>query len=289
MKARAIFLILIATISLSFKSDKPAYQLFDDEGKKVKFEKMAKKLAEADIVFFGELHNNPISHWLQLELTKTLHDSMKDKLVLGAEMFETDNQLILDEYLQGLISEKKFEAEARLWPNYDTDYKPLVNFAKENELQFVASNIPRRYASVVFKKGFEGLEELSDEAKKYVAPSPIAYDPELPCYKSMMAMGGMGGGHATQNFPKAQAIKDATMAHSILKYWEDGKLFLHYNGAYHSDNFESIVWYLKQAKPELNIMTITTVQQAEVDKLLDENKGTANYVVCVPENMTTTY
>lgn len=81
----------------------------------------------------------------------------KDNLILGAEMFESDNQVILNEYLAGLISQSSFENEARLWPNYKTDYKPLVEFAKTNKLQFVASNVPRRYASLVNSKGFEDL------------------------------------------------------------------------------------------------------------------------------------
>jgi len=106
---------------------------------------MLKEAADADIVLFGELHDNPISHWLQLELTKDLYDLKKDKLVLGAEMFESDNQVILDEYLSGKILQSSFESEARLWSNYKTDYKPLVEFARINKLKFVASNIPRRY------------------------------------------------------------------------------------------------------------------------------------------------
>ncbi|MEA3445232.1 MAG: ChaN family lipoprotein [Bacteroidota bacterium] len=290
MKTKATIIILIAFISFAFKSDKPAYRIFSVDGKNVKYERMLKKLQKADVVLFGELHNNPISHWLQIELTKSLYDVKKEQLVLGAEMFETDNQLILDEYLSGLISENKFETEARIWPNYKTDYKPLVSFAKENNLQFVAANVPRRYASLVFKNGFEGLEKLSNEAKNFIPELPIKYNPELECYKSMMNMGGGGmSAHKTSNFPKAQAIKDATMAGSILKYWKKGQLFLHYNGAYHSNNYESMVWYLKQANPNLKVMTISTVEQDELKTLSEESKGVADFIICVHSSMTKTH
>ena len=94
-------------------------------------------------------------------------------ITLGAEMFEADNQLILNEYLSGHISEKSFKKEARLWPNYSTDYAPLVDFAKDSNLIFVATNIPRRYASVVYKRGFQGLDELDAQAKLYIAPLPV--------------------------------------------------------------------------------------------------------------------
>ena len=136
----------------------------------MKYEKMLKQIEDADIVLFGESHDNPISHWLQLELTKDLYNLKKDKLVLGAEMFESDNQVILNEYLEDKISLRSFESEARLWPNYKTDYKPLVEFAKTNNLTFVASNVPRRYASMVNSKGFEGPEELSDERTDQLRP-----------------------------------------------------------------------------------------------------------------------
>jgi len=282
-----IGLVVLFFVFSAFKADKPAYYLFNKAGKDIKYEKMLKEAEDADIVLFGESHDNPISHWLQLELTKDLYDLKKDNLLLGAEMFESDNQVILDEYLDSLISTTSFESNARLWPNYKTDYKPLVEFAKKNKLKFVASNVPRRYASLVNSKGFEGLDELSDEAKAFLPSLPIKYDAELNCYKSMMEMEGMGS-HVTPNFPKAQAIKDATMAHFILKNWSKGQLLIHYHGSYHSENYESIYWYLKQANPDLKIVTIHTVSQNDISELTKENTGKADFTICVDEDMTKT-
>jgi uncharacterized iron-regulated protein len=287
MKRVQILLIGLFFVFVAFKSDKPAYFLFNKDGKDIKYEKMMKQMEEADIVLFGESHDNPIAHWLELEVTKDLYEMKKENLVLGAEMFESDNQVILSEYLDSLITQSSFESEARLWPNYKTDYKPLVEFANKNNIPFVATNVPRRYAALVNKKGFEGLEELSDEAKAFIPPLPIKYDPELNCYKSMMEMPGMAS-HVTPNFPKAQAIKDATMAYFILKNWEKGKTLLHYHGSYHSENYESIYWYLKQANPDLNIVTIHTVSQNHVTKLEEENTGLADFTICVDEDMTKT-
>jgi len=288
MKKYSIVLLALFFVFTAFKTKKPAYLLFNEKGKKVKYEKMLDQVKDADIVLFGELHNNPIAHWLQFELTKDLHELKGANLVLGAEMFESDNQLILDEYFSGLISQTRFEAEVRLWNNYKTDYKPLVEFARKNELRFAATNVPRRYASLVNSKGFEGLEELSNEAKAFLPPLPVPYDPELPAYKNMLNMEGMGS-HVNENFPKAQAIKDATMAHFILENWSPGKLLIHYHGAYHSDNFESIYWYLKQHNPDLNIVTITTVSQENISELTEKNTGKAHFTICVDENMTATF
>lgn len=288
MKRTTILLIITFFISTAFKSDKPAYRFFNEKGKKEKYKKVLKAALNSDVVFFGEQHNNPVCHWMQYELTKDLYNEKDSLLIMGAEMFETDNQLLLDEYLSGLIKQSNFEKEAKLWNNYKTDYKPLVEFAKANELTFIATNVPRRYSAMVNKGGFEALDSLSPEAKKLLPPLPVVYDPELDGYKKMIEMMG-GMGHASDNLPKAQALKDATMAHNILKNLDEGKLFIHYNGAYHSKNFEGIVWYLLQEKPDLEILTITNEEQPQIDSLQSTNEGIANYILVTPESMTKTY
>ncbi len=291
MNRTTILLSLAAMLTLAFRSDKPAYLIYDNEGKNMKYEKMIEKVSTADVVFFGELHDNPISHWLELEVTAGLHRVAGHNLVIGAEMFEADNQLLLDEYLGSKYQADKFEAEAKLWKNYKTDYKPLVEFAKKNGLPFIATNIPRRYASMVSRGGFEVLDSLSAEAQRYIAPLPVSYDPELKCYKDMLSMPGMPGmgGKQNLNFPKAQAIKDATMAHFIEVNLAEGKRFIHYNGAYHSDNYQGIVHYLKLYKPGVKVATITTVLQDDISSLAEENKGLADFIVTVPQTMTRTY
>ena len=288
MIKRAFILLAVAFILVAFKNDKPAYQIFNSVGENIKYSKMLDVIQNADVIFFGELHNNPICHWLQIELTKELFESKNGNLVLGGEMFEADNQLILNEYIEGKISDKSFKKEARLWSNYKTDYAPLVEFAKENQLKFIATNIPRRYASVVYKKGFEGLEDLSAEAKSYIAPLPVEYDPELEGYQAMLEDMKMMA-HVNENLPKSQAIKDATMAYSIAEAIENDKLFIHYNGTYHSNNHEGIIWYLEKYKPGLNIVTIASVEQEEIENLGEENENLADYIVVITESMTKTY
>ena len=279
-----IFALTVLFSLTTAAQQKPAYVLYDAKGRKAGFDKMIRILAEKDVVLFGEFHNNPITHWLQLEVTQALKE--KKELVLGAEMFEQDNQPQLDQYLQGKLSAKGLDSSARLWRNYPTDYAPLVNFAKEKQIPFAATNIPRKYASLVARGGFEALDTLSPKEKTWMAPLPIAYDAELPGYKKMIEM---MGGHGGPNLPKAQAIKDATMAHFILKYLAPGSTLIHYNGSYHSDNFDGINWYLKKQRPDLKIGTISTISQKDVSKLLEENKGKADFIICVVENMTTTY
>jgi uncharacterized iron-regulated protein len=292
MKLSAILLILTISIQ-AFSQDEAAYKVFTGEGRRADYEDILKAATKSDIVFFGELHDNPIAHWMELELTKSLFAVKGKDLLLAVEMFEKDNQIIIDEYFAGTIKETSFESESRLWKNYATDYKPLLNFAKENGLKFIASNIPRRYASVVSSGGFEALQSIPSEELKYIAPLPIEYDPDLACYKDMLSMGssigGMTGGKVSENLPKAQAIKDATMANSIIKYWQKGQTLIHFNGSYHSDRHMGILWYLNKYNPSIKVTTITTVTQDNIEKMSDENKGQADFVIVIPSSMTRTY
>ena len=281
---KTILFNLIFIFALS--SQDKAFQLYDDEGNEIKYKKLIKDLSKADVVLFGENHNDPISHWLQLEVTKSLYSKHKKNLMLGAEMVESDNQLQLNEYLSGFIREKDFEKESKIWVNHKTDYRPLLNFAKENGVHFVATNIPRRLANLVYRHGVDTLLYLTAESKRFIAPLPILYDTSLHCYKEISAM---ANGHGGDNFPKAQAIKDATMAYFIHKNMIKKTKFLHYNGSYHSRFHESIVWYLLQLDNSLNILTIESVDQEDISHFDQELIGNADFFIVVDEDMCKTH
>lgn len=286
MKKFLLSIPAVLMVSLAFKSDKAAFELYDIKGKPATYAALLAEAKKSDIVLFGELHDNPICHWLQKELTADLYAEKKENLVLGAEMFEADDQITINEYLSGKISEKTFKDEAKLWNNFATDYKPLLDFAKTNKLNFVAANIPRRYANMVYLKGEKSLDSIDADAKKWIAPFPIKYDGNLKCYKDIFES---AGGHGGENLPKSQAYKDATMAHFILKNWSKGKTFIHYNGAYHSNHHQGIEWYLKQANPSLKVMVIASTEQKDISKLEDKEIGIGDYVIVTPANMTKTY
>ncbi|MFI8378959.1 ChaN family lipoprotein [Leeuwenhoekiella sp. NPDC079379] len=278
------FLILLNS-KTAHSQDKPAYQLFDADGKKVSYRVMLDSLKnEKDIILFGEMHDNPIVHWLELEVTKDLTETKN--LILGAEMIETDNQDEINSYLKDSISFKEFATSARLWVNHKTDYQPLIDFAKANKLRFIGTNIPRKYASMVYKQGFEVLDSLPPIKKRFIAPLPILFEPNLPRYKEIL---NMMGDHGSPQLVMAQAIKDATMAHFILNNLEKEHLFIHYNGSYHSDFHEGILWYLKQQAPQLKYTTITSVSQEKLDTLEVNYLNQADFIIVIDADMTTTY
>jgi uncharacterized iron-regulated protein len=236
-------------------------------------------------VFFGEFHDNPISHWLQFELMLDLFAQHQSNLVLSFEMFEQDQQAILNDYLNGKLSDKQFKDSCRLWPNYETDYKPLLDFAKEKQLKVIAANIQRKYASLLFKKGRAALDTLSPLIKSQMAAVDFPVDTTLSQYQVVKEMGAQMGA----NMVEAQAIKDATMAKFILAAMKNETRILHFNGAFHTDFKQGILWYIWKEKPEAKIMTISTVTQSNIYKLEKENSGKADFIICVPETMARTH
>ncbi|MEI7490188.1 MAG: ChaN family lipoprotein [Bacteroidota bacterium] len=289
-----ICIILAGYLSTGFRSDKPAYKVFTSKGKQSDYSDVIKTASSSDIIFFGEMHDNPICHWLELQLAKDLSDVKGKTLVLGAEMFEADNQLLLNEYVtRQIIRKKDFDAEAKLWQNYKTDYSPLVEFARDNGIRFIATSIPRRFAALVNLKGFDGFNNIMANERGLIAPLPIPYDSSLSCYKNISAA-MQGAPHMGDNIAKAQAMKDATMAHFLLKnFLIDSTIFLHFNGSYHSENHEGIVWmvqqYIRRGSTSPKILTIGCVEQEDLGDLEKSNEGKADFIIVIPSDMTKTY
>ena len=276
-----LFILSIFLCAEGFSQE--AFAFFTQNGKRTSYRKLLRKSKKADIVLFGEYHNNPIAHWLEVKLTKDLLG--KRSLILGAEMFERDNQDALDGYLEGTIDQKGLDSLARLWKNYKTDYKPWVDLAKREKLPIVATNIPRKYANLVYKKGLQALDTLPSAERKWIVSLPFPYDGNLSQYEKMKKMAR----HNPENLPMAQAIKDATMAESIETHYKKGSLFLHLNGSYHSDFFQGIYWYLRSRNPTLKILTISTLSQSNLKKLPSETYGQADFILVVDEDMTGSY
>ncbi len=206
-------------------------------------------------------------------------------------MFERDNQRQLNQYLNGKFDAKMLKDSARLWSNYATDYKPLVDFAKNKKLNFIATNIPRRYASQTAKEGIESLHKLSDQEKTYIAQLPIKVTLDTPGYPEMKAMmGDHAEGTKVMNFISAQAVKDATMAESILKNIQAGKTFIHYNGNYHSKEFGGTYWYIKQKNPNLKIAVISVFESEDPELRIPSKDYTpTEFNLVIPSDMTKTF
>jgi len=265
--------VICFTLTLEAQNDALS-QWYGSTGKKTDFSKVLKSCQEADIVLFGELHNNAVAHWYQLQVFRGLYTQYPGKVKLGMEMLETHQQAAVDSFLRGLLRSETFLKSHNFWPNHKTDYQPLLEDALKKSIPVIATNVPRKYARLVSKAGMQGLDTLNANDKRLLCPLPYAVDTTLNCYRNLLSM-GHGSQASGYQFASAQALKDATMAYFILQNFTEGEKFLHLNGAYHSDYFESIVWYLKKEKPNLKVVVLSTneTEGLKAPNLNERKKG----------------
>jgi uncharacterized iron-regulated protein len=285
-RIKVAFLILFF-ISPAVIWSQVAYSLFNKKGKEVSTEKMLKEIANADVIIFGELHNNPICHWMEIEILRALSYG-DNKCVMGMEMFERDQQTVLNELMDGVFPLKRLDQYTRTWPNYATDYQPLLEIALERGVPIVATNIPRQYASFVFKHGIDSLKTL-DIASHLIPQLDFSVDTTLSSYAEVLSMGNNMPGHGSKNFLYAQAIKDVSMAERLLEEKRSDVQLYHINGSFHSKNQEGICHYLLKKAPELKIVTI---QSREVDnpaEFQQQNDDKASFYLQINPLMTKSY
>src|SRR5947209_6451424 len=188
------------------------YRAFDSKGTPVKLQDIADALDGADVLIIGETHDDPTAHLIEAEMLRRADErfsqaqAKKRPVALSLEMFERDVQTVLDEYLAGLISERHFLLSSRPWGNYSSDYRPLVEYAREHHAPVIAANAPARYVSRVSTNGPDSLNVLSKEAKSWLPPLPFPSASEAYAAKFNSFMQGAMPGPQTSmpSTPNAQ-------------------------------------------------------------------------------------
>jgi uncharacterized iron-regulated protein len=262
------------------------YRAFDKQGRRVTLREVVEALAAADVLFVGEMHNDPVAHQLQAELLKLADERFgqaegrgRRGVALSLEMFERDVQIVLDEYLAGLIAERHFLSASRPWSNYQTDYRPMVEYARARKLQVIAANAPARYVSRVAVSGPDSLASLSPAAKAMLPPLP--FPPASRVYEAKFTRIMRGGNspapqpssppgakaqtpvnpHGADHLLAAQTLRDVSMGHSIAEFLNrrPDALVVHVNGNFHSEEHLGVPEQLKHYRPRTRVLVLTTV------------------------------
>jgi len=239
------------------------YKIYDTRTKQIiTIDKIVADMADADVLFFGEEHNDSAGHYLENKIFRALHAQFGDKIVLSMEMFETDGQLALNEYLLGFINEDRFARDVRLWSNYK-DYRPMIEYSKQNKIPVIAANPPRRYVNLVTRRGTGSLDSLSKDAKKFLPPLP--FDTLTGRYREKF-MDIMKGSPAStsQNIYYSQSLWDAGMAYSIHSFLKKnkGKKVFHCVGGFHTEEKLGTAAQLQMRNKKLRILNIASFSDA---------------------------
>lgn len=258
MKWSLILISFLAQTLFAQDSMSMHYKIYDTRSKQIiSIDKIVADIADADVLFFGEEHNDSAGHYLENKIFRALHAQYGSQLALSMEMFETDNQLVLNEYLAGKMDENRFSKDARPWSNY-RDYRPMVEYAKQNKLAVIAANPPRRYVSMVTRRGMKALDSLSKEAKRFLPPLP--YDTLGGRYrdKFMETMRGAPES-ASKNIYYSQSLWDAGMSYSIHRYLRKnkGQKVFHCVGKFHVEEKLGTAAQLLMRNKKLRILYIS--------------------------------
>ncbi|HEX6943633.1 MAG TPA: ChaN family lipoprotein [Gemmatimonadaceae bacterium] len=258
----------------------------------VDFATVVQLASGVDVVFFGENHDDPETHRVELGLLEAVGRTGRP-VILSLEMFERDAQPLLTEYLAGRITEADFLAKSRPWDRYVTDYRPMVELAKAKGWPVVASNIPRPMASAVGRKALAALDTLTPVERSWAARDIQCPDDAYRARFMDTMRGHSSGGAApspadtlptaaANRFYLAQCVKDETMAESIVeaRRRSPGAIVVHYDGAFHSDYRQGTVDRVKRREPNLRLMVLTAVPVVDqVAATLADHAGRADYII----------
>ncbi|HEX3159914.1 MAG TPA: ChaN family lipoprotein [Gemmatimonadaceae bacterium] len=245
------------------------------------FEAMVQALTQADVVLVGEQHDDPGTHRMEAAILDGLARRGR-RVAVSLEMFERDVQGVVDGYLAGRLSETELLAQARPWPNYAADYRPLVEAARAHGWPVIAANVPRRVASRVAREGVGAVATLAPEERRWVAAElscPTAADAYHAKFVAQMS-GMPAHGSAplsdsaqaamVQRFYEAQCVKDETMGEAVAaaaRALDGAGTVVHYNGAFHSDQGLGAAQRAAVRLPGRRVVVVSAMPVADLDTI----------------------
>lgn len=285
-------LVLLLALPLGARAQEATlYRVYTAAGTATTLEALVADARTASVVFLGEVHDDSVGHSVQADVFSRLLADTARAVTLSLEMFERDVQIVIDEYLAGLIAEEQFLRASRPWPKYAAHYRALVEAARAAGRPVVAANAPRRYVNRVSRLGPASLDSLSEAARAYLAPLP--YSAPSGAYQAkwdtlMAQMGHDPGSTNTgpSNMLWSQALWDATMAHSIAQHlgMHPGALVVHLVGSFHVEKGLGTPEALQSYRPGTRTMTVVVQPAADVSAFDSEkHAGLGDYVILTDE------
>ena len=240
------------------------YQLHAPSGEAISVNQLPPEIQQADVILIGEWHTHAGIHRFQTDMLKQL-SSANRPLAHSMEQVTRDKQAILDAYLDGEIGEQYFMKQSNAWPNYESDYRPLVEFAKQAEIPVIASNAPKNIVRCIGRQGVDYLDKLDSDERSFVADDVNTAN--SPYKEKFMASMHHGKPEQTEKQYAAQVTWDETMAESIVKYLEKhpGTQVVHVAGKFHTEGGLGTAASILNRNPSLKVLVITPTANITLD------------------------
>ncbi|NGN98767.1 ChaN family lipoprotein [Grimontia sp. S25] len=232
------------------------YRIASPMGEPYSVNKLASAVADADVVLIGEWHSHPGVHLFQAQFLASL-TQQNPNTALSMEQFTRPEQAVLDAYLAGEFGENTLLSETNDWPNYEGSYRPLVEYAKANDLPVIAANAPKDIVRCIGREGKSYLDKLSAEERGWVAKT--LSDEDSPYKEKFYAAMFHGDETKTENQYQAQIAWDDTMAESIVDFLAENPSYqvMHIAGAFHVEGGLGIAARILARNPDLSIAVIS--------------------------------
>ncbi|HHF3103096.1 TPA: ChaN family lipoprotein [Vibrio alginolyticus] len=240
------------------------YQLYTPSGEHIALSKLPIELQQADVILIGEWHTHAGVHRFQTDMLKQL-TSYDRSLALSMEQFTRDKQPVVDAYLRGEIGEQYLMKQANAWPNYESDYRPLVEFAKQKNLPVIAANAPKSIVRCIGRQGLDYINKLDDDQRTFIAQA--INTGSSPYKEKFMASMHHGKPEQTEKQFAAQVTWDETMAESIVSYLDDnpGAQVVHVAGKFHTEQGLGTAASILSRNPSLKVVVISPTDNVLAD------------------------
>ncbi|MCG9648874.1 ChaN family lipoprotein [Vibrio brasiliensis] len=236
------------------------YQLYTPANQPISVSSLPTVLTDADVILIGEWHTHSAIHRFQTDIVKQLVLD-NPQLALSMEQFSRDKQSVIDAYLNGEVGEQTLIKTGNGWPNYESDYRPLIELAKANSMQVLAANAPKPIVRCIGRQGIAYLDKLDADDRAYLARN-VETGPSRYKDKFMASM-HHGKPEQTERQFAAQVTWDETMAESITDYirHHPDHQVVHIAGKFHTEQGLGIKTSILRRMPELNVVVITPTSE----------------------------
>tara|TARA_Y100000589_G_scaffold266352_1_gene257560 strand:- start:6830 stop:7783 length:954 start_codon:yes stop_codon:yes gene_type:complete len=243
------------------------------DGDSLDWEDFIERIAETDVILLGEEHDDANGHAVQLAVVEDVLDR-RNGGTLAMEMLERDEQILIDDHVDGVIDAKAFAKEtgSASWAgegSWFAWYQPIIDAALARNGKVVAANAPRRYVRLARIEGWERIQNLPDDRRQLFT---VPKTPIEGMYRERFFEIMNPANHGTdeedaepgidpeiiESFYKAQQVWDATMAQSVAQSVQQGDTpVILLVGRFHVDHEGGTVTEIRNLIPNHNIVTVT--------------------------------
>ncbi|MEX6690858.1 ChaN family lipoprotein [Danxiaibacter flavus] len=284
-----LFSLMLSFNQARSQSTDNYFKIYDTKNsKEITINEIAGKMNSADVLFFGEIHNDSVAHILEAALLDRLIKAYKN-IVLSLEALSDDYQTILNEYLEDFLSEQDFERLANVWMPYYHSYKPLIKISKLHKLPVIAANVPKRYVSLVSERGMEVLDSLDVEAKSFLPPLP--YYISKGKYYEKFAEAMKFHVYMSDSLFQSHCLYDATIAYNIYKFWKSHPTYKIFQiiGSFHVDERMGTIEQIKRLG-NIKFLTISCLYDDTFKKPnWNEYKNLADFIIVTDRTLKRTF